>query len=219
VLAFFLLVHKSLPARMKLLACSLVLIGFSVMIAPWEYVVYVKTGKWVLLSSGGVPTFYDGWDVYRIRLIQATEYIQQVPDDLKALANRAWDGSQQESPMQFIHNELVNEPVVLLKALALKVVRPWYGTDSRNHEKPILLFQMLYGILAIIGMLLTLRRQMPFRFQACVLLSVILLFWGMTVTVVPLVRYMTPSIGCLLFFVAVTIDTGVRRFRAGSIDK
>jgi hypothetical protein len=155
-------------------ACSLVLIGFSVMIAPWEYVVYVKTGKWVLLSSGGVPTFYDGWDVYRIRLIQATEYIQQVPDDLKALANRAWDGSQQESPMQFIHNELVNEPVVLLKALALKVVRPWYGTDSRNHEKPILLFQMLYGILAIIGMVLTLRRQMPFRFQACVLLSVIL---------------------------------------------
>jgi hypothetical protein len=88
----------------------------------------------------------------------------------------------------------------------LKAARSWYGTDAMTHELPIAAIQIIYLLFIVLGVRIAWRRFPKNRLIVCALLGVALYFWGMTVLVLSILRYMVPAMGLLLIFAATAVD-------------
>lgn len=196
--AFLFIQRQEWVARLVLPA--LVLLGNLLVVAPWEALAYAQTGEIIPLSSGGTVTIHDGLTFLAV----PKDYRLEVPvaADVEALMWRFQERRPQMESLgataAAIVEEATNDPVAMLKLGWIKLSRSWYGIDSRRFETPTILLQLLYlgAILAGSGYA---RRQGSdlLRFTAGMWL-VVVYFWAMTVTVVPLLRYMLPAMGLLM---------------------
>ncbi len=193
------------PARLGLAA--LLVLGNVLVVAPWLGLVYARTGALIPLSSGGTLTLKDGLTF----LVDEKSYRREVPldDDVAALLltfrDRRAEMSSTSDVVTIVFDEARREPVAFLKFTWLKATRSWYGNDSRTFERPTLWLQAVYGLLILWGnAAVFLARRTPAVARSSALRRllagnwlIVAYFWVMTMTAVPLLRYMLPLMGPL----------------------
>lgn len=178
----------------------LILLGNILAILPWEAAVYTRSGEIVPLGSGGTITIQDGLTFLAV----PKEYRREVniPDDVYELM---WDFHERRPEMlstsgavSVMLEEAQRKPVAFGKLMLIKLVRSWYGIDSRLFEFPTILLQVVYLGLILWGSIFALRRRGNMRRLIAGNWLIVLYFWGMTVIVIPLFRYMLPVMGLLM---------------------
>jgi 4-amino-4-deoxy-L-arabinose transferase-like glycosyltransferase len=213
----------------RLALAALVGAGNLLVILPWEGMVYAQTGEIIPLSSGGTVTIHDGLTFLAVPKEYRQEVA--VAEDVEALMWRFQEQRPQMASLgqtaAVVLREASGDPLAFLKLSAIKLSRSWYGIDSRRFETPTILIQLLYLGIIVWGSAAAWRQQraeesvarqhaaaaaqravtgdkpgagMRRRFIAGSWL-VVFYFWAMTITVVPLLRYMLPVMGLLIVFV------------------
>jgi 4-amino-4-deoxy-L-arabinose transferase-like glycosyltransferase len=184
----------------RLLFPALLLLANLLVVLPWEAAAYASRGEIIPLSSGGTVTIHDGLTFLAVPKDYRVEV--PVPADVEALM---WRFQEQRPQMEslgqtaaVIGQEAVRDPVAFIKLGLIKVTRSWYGIDSRRFETPTILLQLLYLGAILWGSLYAWRQGGALRRFTLGLWLIVVYFWGMTVTVVPLLRYMLPAMGLLM---------------------
>jgi hypothetical protein len=193
------------PARLGLAA--VLLLGNGLVVAPWLGLVYAQTGEVIPLSSGGTISIEDGLTF----LVTEKDYRRDVPvpDDVTALL-REFERRRPEmgttgDVVRIVLDEAGDAPWAFLRFTAIKAGRSWYGIDSRTFEGPTMALQAVYFLFILWGnayVFLARRsaeidRRADLRRMLAGNWLIVLTFWAMTMTVVPLLRYMLPAMGPL----------------------
>lgn len=184
----------------RLVLPALVLLGNLLVVAPWEMLVYAQTGEIIPLSSGGTVTIHDGLTFLAV----PKDYRLEVPvaADVEALMWRFQERRPQMESLgataAVILEEARHDPVAMLKLGWIKLSRSWYGIDSRRFETPTIALQILYLGVILAGSVYAWRQKGNLRRFTAGMWLVVVYFWAMTVTVVPLLRYMLPAMGLLM---------------------
>lgn len=213
-----------LPARLGLAA--LLLLGNTLTVLPWLGAAYAETGLVIPLSLGGEVSFKDGLTF----LVAHKDYRQEVPvaDDvaemMRTFQRRRTEMKSSGDVFAVVLDEARQDPGTFLKFTLLKAGRSWYGIDSRTFEGPTLAIQAVYFALILWGNAYAFfgRRAAPgglagdpgaLRRMLIGNWIIVLYFWAMTITVVPLLRYMLPVMGPL-FIALPGVYYSLQAFRA-----
>lgn len=186
--------------RARLAYGALVVVGSVLAVLPWEAAVYSRTGEIIPLSSGGAMTIHDGLTFLAV----PKEYRREVavPEDVAALMwtihERRRETATTGGVVAVVTEEAARAPAAFAKLLLIKFARSWYGIDSRVMEMPTLLLQLLYLALILWGSVYAWRQGGALRRMNAGNWFIVLYFWGMTLLVVPLLRYMVPVMGLLM---------------------
>jgi 4-amino-4-deoxy-L-arabinose transferase-like glycosyltransferase len=186
--------------RVRLGYGALIVLGSLIAVLPWEAAVYARTGEIIPLSSGGAMTIHDGLTFLAI----PKDYRQEVdvPEDVAALMwtihERRRETATPGGLATVVAEEAGRAPGAFAKLLLIKVARSWYGIDSRILETPTLLLQAVYLALSLWGSLYAWRRGGALRRMIAGNWLIVLYFWGMTLLVVPLLRYLVPVMSLLM---------------------
>lgn len=203
LLATLWLIRPSTSLLMRAQVILLLLLGTLIVVAPWELYVWNKTGRWVLISTGDLPSIRDGL-TFGVRAKSYREGIA-LPDPVRTLMlNAETQRAQLQSLADivgFLGAESQSNPTGMFQFILLKAARSWYGTDSMRYENLILPLQLFYLVCGGLGLILALRMSRPSRELALGALAVILYFWLITILVLPILRYMIPAMGLMFVFV------------------
>ncbi len=208
-----LLLARPVSRRARLGLAALLLLGNALVVAPWLGVVYAATGEIIPLSSGGTVTLKDGLTF----LVVEKEYRQDVPvaADVAALQEafqrRRPEMTSTGAVVAVVLDEARQAPLAFARFTFIKAARSWYGIDSRTFEGPTLAVQAAYLLLVVWGSAAVFLSRVPAAFDRPGDLRrmvagnwlIVAYFWTMTMTVVPLLRYMLPVMGPL--FVALPV--------------
>jgi 4-amino-4-deoxy-L-arabinose transferase-like glycosyltransferase len=204
--------RHTVPRKITFALCLLA--GNLAAVAPWEAWAYSQTREIIPLSNSARASvsLFDGmtfavWNPYGCRKGIT------VPDDVRALMTEAHDRflpvietTRPEELRRFMADRFRSHPVTVLKLAAIKIARSWYGTFTNRFETGILFVQLLYLSLLLWSCVLVWRHRPDMRYIVVTGAVVLSYFWGMTVLVDPLVRYMMPVLGALVvFFPAVPV--------------
>ncbi len=209
---------RSWPTRV--INVGVLLVGFLVVIAPWEVKVFTSRGRFIPLSTGAVPSVIDGL-TFGVTGAPAAPVAEDVKMLMRRLEAERAEVRGPEDVLAFLAGEVTTRPASLGKLLAIKAARSWFGVAARHqYEKYILAVQLGYFALIVPGIIVAFRR---FRGNApflCILLITVLYFYVMTIAVLSILRYMVPAMALLLVFAAVAADAilgrlGGRRAAAG----
>jgi len=211
VMAVLVLLQAPARRRARLGLAALLLLGNALAVAPWLGLVYAETGEVIPLSSGGTPSLVDGLTF----LVAEKEYRRDVPvpEDVAALLNefqrRRPEMKSTGGVVAVVLDEARQAPGAFLRYTFIKAGRSWYGIDSRTFEGPTLALQAVYLVLVLWGsaaVFLARRpgdhwpndsRQADRRRLLAGNWLIVATFWVMTMTAVPLLRYMLPAMGAL----------------------
>jgi len=207
-----LLLARPVSRRARLGLAALLLAGNVLVVAPWLGVAYAATGEIIPLSNGGTITLKDGLTF----LVVDKSYRQDVPvaADVAALQNefqrRRPEMTSTGNLLAVVLDEARQTPAAFAHFMLIKAARSWYATDSRTLEGPARALQGVYLLLIVWGsaaVFLTRRpdaghwpdagRQSDRRRMLAGNWLIVLYFWAMTMTAVPLLRYMLPVMGPL----------------------
>lgn len=178
----------------------LVVLGNLLVVVPWEREVYAETGEIIPLSTGGPVSIKDGLTF----LVAPKDYRRELDhdEDLEAFMSifieRRPEMKGPREIVEVVSEEAVREPGLFSRFMAIKAVRSWYGTDSREFEGATMALQLAYFVLAVAGSWYAWRRGGDLRRMISGNWLIILYFWAMTFIVVPLLRYMLPVMGLLM---------------------
>lgn len=207
--------------RLRLALTGLLLLGNFVAIFPWQVWVYARTGRVVLLAGNLVPSIRDG-----LRFaVNLKSYRQAVivPEDVRAMMQRI-DGRFSEMNSlpgiaAVVSEEARPQPLALVKLLLIKLARSWYATDSGRREGLILLFQIVYLGLTLLGGWFAWRAGGQSRELIFGICLTLLYFWGMTVLTLSILRYLTPIIGLSFVLLPGLLRLGTHRLRRAYMAK
>ena len=191
---------RATALRTRLLYGALVVLGSILVVLPWEAAVYARTSAIIPLSSGGPATIYDGLTFLAV----PKDYRREVaiPEDVADLMWAIHERRAEATTTGGVFTVLVDEarvaPAAFIKLMLIKLARSWYGIDSRVMERPTLLIQIVYLLLATWGTLYCVRQGGAARRLIGGNWLIVFYFWAMTFTVIPLLRYMTPVMGLLM---------------------
>ena len=202
-----LLLARPVSRRARLGLAALLLLGNTLVVAPWLGGVYVATGEIIPLSTGGTVTLKDGLTF----LVVEKEYRQVVAVDADVAAlqseyqRRRSEMSSTGDLLAVVLDEARQTPLAFARFALIKAARSWYGIDSRTFEGPTLALQAAYLLLIVWGsgaVFLTRFRSavdQPDDLRRMVAGNwlIVTYFWVMTMTAVPLLRYMLPVMGPL----------------------
>jgi hypothetical protein len=188
------------PRGARALAAAAIIGASVLVVAPWEIHAGRAAGRFVLLSTSGVPAMRDGL-TFGVNMNKSYRQGIYVPDAVRTVMIRFY--VQYDSLTSFGAiaraggKELTEHPVGVAGLVGMKLVRAWYGTDSQRMERYILLIQAVY--LALLGWAAWMAwwKGGEKRRLAIIVLAVVATFWAMSVLALPLVRYMVPAIGLL----------------------
>jgi hypothetical protein len=219
LLSVLMLFGRRHTLRKRFLFCVCLMAGNCAAIAPWEIWAYSKTHEIIPLSSNARTsiTLFDGltfavWNPFGCR--QGIT----VPQDVRELMTEAVDKYlghiETTSPgdlRNFLADKFRKQPVTVIKLMTIKTIRSWYGTFSNRMETPILFVQMGYLTLLIWSSLLIWKKRPDSRYLVITGTAVLCYFWGLTICVDPLVRYLMPILGALLIFFPAIPQYALRR--------
>ena len=199
-------VRRDTKVSLRLFLSMTILLGNLVTILPWELWAYFTTGKVVALSTNGIGTISNGL-TFAIPL-DAKSYREgvKVPQDIEILMRdlHARDNEMQSlgGVVTVVKEALQSRPLTVMKLIALKVGRSWYGTDSNRLEALILLIQIPYLALIMWSSMVAWKQGGRAKQLSIGIGLMVLYFWGMTTISISTLRYMTPVIGLLFIFVS-----------------
>lgn len=180
------------PWRPRLARAGVFLAAAVLTIMPWHLYVHGSSGQWIFLSTGGGASILHGLtDLAGLATPARSERVGLI-------AHRASEAASELRSVRDIAAFLARQdPLGLLEMGALKAGRAWYGTDSHAHEGYLLAMQIPYLGLSVAGAWMIIRRGGSQRQAALLLLLLVVCFWGLTVVVLSILRYMVPVMGLL----------------------
>ena len=183
--------------KLKVLAHSLIiLIGAGIIVAPWQF--YNSTnGQLILLADNSVKSIKHG---ITFNNSPVKDHIN-LPKDVDQLAKRL-STNNFETTGEFnrmLNDEFRRNPKSVIKLFIIKASRAWYGTfgQEKEKEKIKLLISLIYIILAITGSTGYIMKRPQYKFLILSIVVLLLYFWGMTILVASIVRYMIPVFGLM----------------------
>lgn len=181
-----------------------------VVILPWEIWIHVKTGDTILLGKRDVKSIYDGLTFDRI----GNDYRKELklPNDVKSfMQDIAVNGSTayktKDDILRKVFQQFRRAPGTIIKLYTIKAFRVWYGTHSTRFENKILVIQILYTVFWLLLLIKALGSR-ELRQYGRYILFMIVYFWGMSVIVMSIVRYMVPVLGLLFVFTPAILEYG-----------
>lgn len=178
-------------------------------IAPWSVYNYVKSNQFVVLSSHGVNSIIDGFN------LSNKFYREKIPvsEDVAMISNSFYKQREEvhslSDVLTFLKEKWKEDKGAVLNFYAYKAQRVWYGLDSQNSKKErvIKIVSIVYILFFVVGSIVLFRQKQ--RHYSWWLITVFLItfyFWGMALLVVPLLRYMLPSMGLFMISIAFVCD-------------
>lgn len=208
LLASLLLLTQRHRLKTRLFMSFLLITGNLLLILPWQTLVFSNTGNFVLLGTGGVTSIRDGLTFAAISKEYRTDII--VPQDVAGLQDDIAQVAPQLSTLgdvvRLMRGYFFEKPGSVIELYLIKAARSWYATDSGRFEGFILVIQVFYLSVVILSLLLAWRHFHEVRTLLLLVGWIVLYFWGMTVFVLSIVRYMTPVIGLLFLFLPGAVD-------------
>ncbi len=200
------LLRRDRSPRWRALAVVALLAGNVALVLPWEGWVYVRYHQVVALSTAGEGSTLDGLTVgYRP---QDETGKAAMPGDVRDLMGRA---AFQRSVLHtggdiasFLGDEAAHHPLAVAELVVLKAGRSLYGTNRLELEGVIAAIQAAYLVVMFIGARRAWRQEGDPRRVLVVVLLLASYFWIVTMTVLSIVRYMSPVLGLLFPFAALT---------------
>jgi hypothetical protein len=199
------LVGREIAAHFRLFLVTMLMLGNLVAVLPWEVWVYSTTSRVVVLSTSGASGIRDG---LTFAVAQSSKDYRQefkVPEDVAALMRDMFIRSDEMQSLDGVMSVLTERsrihPLTVAKLFTLKTARSWYGTDSGRFETPSMLIQAAYLVLVLWGSGVAWRRGGIAKQLTISLWLMSLYFWGMTVLVLSIVRYMVPAMGLLFVLI------------------
>ena len=196
--------------RKKVILSLCLIAGNLVAIMPWELWIYSQTNQITPLCRGRDSySMFDGLTFAVFNPPGSERKGVAVPQDVKMLMTDIVDKYAVKAQTQAISskdlalvmiNKGIKQPITTLKLISIKIMRSWYATNTNRFETPILLIQLLYAILLLWAAVLLWRKRQELRWMLIVGGVLTCYFWGMTVIVLSIVRYMMPIFGVLLIF-------------------
>lgn len=184
------------PWKAKAAAALSLGLGSLVAISPWMLWAYANTGQWVLTGTNARASVWDGLTFAVNKPYRVGE---PLPDDvLRLMANinsRQAEAQTLSGVLAIALDELQAQPLAFAKLIALKALRSWYGTDSGRYESQTTLIQAVYLGLSAAASVILLRKRRA-RYVVAIWLFVVY-FWGTTVAVLSILRYMVGAMGLL----------------------
>lgn len=202
--------------RWRVAHAALVVLGSALVVLPWEATVYAATGEIIPLSSGGALTIHDGLTFLAVPKEYRREVAvpADVADLMWSIHERRAETATTGGVLRVIGEEARATPLAFAKLMGIKVARSWYGIDSRILELPTIALQLVYLALIGWGSLYAWRQGGALRRMTAGNWLIVLYFWGMTLLVVPLLRYMAPVMGLLMIALpGVYLSLAARRAR------
>jgi len=183
---------------------ALLLIGVIVAVLPWEIYAFSNTGRVIFLSNNDSASMRGGL-VYAVSDDLYKEQVR-VPDDVRSLmldTKRKYDDLNSTSKiLGYLASQFVENPVAVFKLFGLKALRSWYATDSQRLESYILLIQIPYLIIILVGSRFSWKAGGVARKLLVGIWALVFINWLMNIAVTSTLRYMVPVIGLLFVTVA-----------------
>jgi hypothetical protein len=201
VLAGLLLIYPSKIWRRRLLTGFLVVAGFIVTILPWEVIMYRHTGQIIPISTAGAESLVDGWTFGASKDYARPD---QFSPEIRAMMGRLLEGKYKTTSAlaHAVLQEFNTHPGLVLQFIGLKIVRSLYGTDSGRLETANMLVQIFYLLGVIAGIVVLFIHRPQHNAYLLLNLTMVLYFWGMTVYVLSILRYMVPVMALPLSWMA-----------------
>ena len=202
----------TLYERVRFIAC--LLLGNALTVLPWELFVFGQTGIVLPLSSGGVAGIVDGLTIVRRAGAHALTPSDQssVAGFMRDVLARSAEFESARDIFHFVWLRFLQTPMTIVQVVLLKAGRSWFATDAQWREREIALIQLPYLLLAMRGLMVAAQKGTSRQFIALSLVSVSY-FWGMTIMVLSILRYMVPVMALLLIFGGVAVDALFPRSR------
>jgi hypothetical protein len=196
---FFLVLRKNILIKERMLLASLILVGNMFVVLPWQAWLYGQTGRVILLGTNSVPSMRDGLTF----AVASKNYRREIeiPEDVSRLQNSFLDETTSMTSLeeigQTIQKHFKQEPGAVINLFLIKMIRSWYGTDSGNMEKGIVITQIFYAgvVLLATAVVWVNREKQPWLLFF--VWGLVFYFWMMTTLVLSILRYMTPTVGLL----------------------
>jgi hypothetical protein len=205
--------------RRALAVAAALLVGSAVVVLPWELIAYRQLGEIIPLASSGS----DGIEEALRRNFEPSHagHSLAVPDDVRELSRRVIESTafdeygavivdRETLPLaKALLHEARRDPLAAFKLFAIKVARSLYGTSTQEprRERLLLLIQLPFLLLGLVGTGVALRQGGVRRDYAVVLLALASGFLALSVIAHPLMRYMLPVMA--LSTVAVALPIGL----------
>jgi 4-amino-4-deoxy-L-arabinose transferase-like glycosyltransferase len=193
---------KQILSKRIVLAGLLMAVNLATLL-PWEIIARERIGRWILVGDNSGTGYFDG---LTFGLPGVALHPAAVGPDVRELMQRAAAQPDRIRStggfLGFLKEEAQAHPVAFLKLVYIKATRVWYGTFEGYFEGINKLVELIYIVVAGIG-LWWMRGRM--RAEALGILAVVGYFWFMAALVNPILRYMVPSTALLMFPVAVML--------------
>jgi len=198
---------KVWTVRQRAFFSALLVFGNVLVVLPWELCAFEKTGRWILLSTGGPPSIVDGltFALNKTGNGDTLSVSPEVRNVMQEVKDQAGQLQTTGAIVAFLANKSENEPFGVMRLIALKAKRAWYANDIQLFEHWIALLQIPYVLLAVVGFVVAYRLGLGQRRLAVIILLVTGYFWIMTIAGLSILRYMVPAMGLLMPFVSVAI--------------
>lgn len=199
---------REFAVRRRLVLVTVLMLGNLAAIAPWEAFVYARTGKVVMLGTGGVVSLRDGLTF----AINTKGYRQgvSVPGDVEELMRDVLANYEQLQTVGdvglIVGHELRERPVAVAKLFVIKAARSWYGTDTHRREPQVLLMQLIYLVFIALGSVAAWKAGGLSRRLVVMVWLVTCYFWGMNILSTGLARYTVPIMGLLFLLVPAALN-------------
>jgi len=200
----------------RLRPAVVLLIAYGAVLLPWEVWVWQRTGKWIPVSTNGPASVADG--LTQVVSLRGYRFPIEVPVGVRAIMEEAQARLKERrlqtrgDVLEFFGEAARDRPLQFAQLLWWKAKRAWYGTNSQRSEETWLgWMHAAYMILSIAGALLLWQGPVGGRRWLVVSGVLVFYYWGMTVLVLSIVRYMLPAIGLLFVWQAVVFERGWER--------
>jgi 4-amino-4-deoxy-L-arabinose transferase-like glycosyltransferase len=194
-----------------LMRAALLAIGFLVVVAPWESLIYSRTNKIVPLSTNGPYSTIDGL-TFALHAGPNGERVA-VPASVLSVMQAVDQNQRSMRSMStifaFLLREFRKNPVGVIELFGIKILRSWYGTNAKWHEVQTAIVQIFVLSVGLVGVVLSWRGDRLAWFFGVVTLSVVVYFWAMTVLVLSILRYMIPAMSLIIVSGAVATDAAI----------
>lgn len=194
--------RRRVPLTRFALSCSLFVVGLSAAILPWEAYLWQRTGKFVPVADKAGSSIYDGW-TFGLRPGAGGDQArlpEDVVDLMGAVADAGWS-SRDGEVLGALRRAAAARPAAFLKLFLIKAGRCWYGTDEMWHEGKILMIQLFYLALSLIGAVIWFRSGKPGGWLLAGLGIILLYHWAAATAALSILRYMV-SAGFLMAVMA-----------------
>ena len=210
-----LMFSRNINLSRRTVSIFLLLAGFVITVLPWEYYVYSRSGDIIPLSTGGLPSIKDGLQFVIRPTISGNQ--ASVPEDVMEfmvqVKNRDNQLETTGEVFDFVIQEFKENPGTIIKLYVIKIMRSWYATTEMWYENYIWPIQVFYLAFGIMGIIFAFRFYNERILIVLFFVAIIFYFWGMTVLVMSILRYMIPAMGLILIFAAIPVDGLLSRQR------